>query len=111
MVNENTNYLKEERNKLLAKKQNEGNILSAILYSNTIQQNLQLENEYEDEIKNLLIEKENELQNISELESKIQMQVAEIDNLEFKKNNIQNIRIIRTPSAVPTRLNPKKSLM
>ena len=80
------------------------------MYSNTIQQNLQLENSYENQIKNLKLEKETEVQNISELENQIQIQLAEIENLKFKKNNIQNIRIILNPYSSPHPIKPKKIL-
>jgi LPS O-antigen subunit length determinant protein (WzzB/FepE family) len=109
-VNENTAYLYKERNRLLLKDKDESNILTAILYSNTIQQNLQLENKYKNDIKDLKFEKETELQNISELENMIQMQRAEIDNLEYKKNNIQNIRIMMKPHSSPNPIKPKKMI-
>ena len=109
-VNENTNDLKKERIRLLEKKQNEGNILSAILYSNTIQQNLQLENDYENEIKNLMIEKETEIQKNSNLEANIQKQLSEIGILRYRKNNIQNVRILQEPHRSPSPISPKTKL-
>ena len=109
-VNENITYLNKERNKLLLEGKNESNILSTILYSNTIQQNLQFVSGYKSQIQNLKNQKENELQNISELENKIQIQIAEINNLEFKKNNIQNIRIIQKPYSSKFPVRPKKML-
>ena len=109
-VNENITYLNKERNKLLLEGKNESNILSTILYSNTIQQNLQFVSGYKSQIQDLKNQKENELQNISELENKIQIQIAEINNLEFKKNNIQNIRIIQKPYSSKFPVRPKKML-
>jgi len=109
-VNENTAYLSKERNRLLSKDKDEANILPAILYSNTIQQNLQLENTYENQIKDLKLEKETKVQDISKLENQIQIKLAEIDNLEFKKNNIQSIRIILKPYSSPNPIKPKKML-
>jgi len=109
-VNENITYLNKERNTLLLEGKNESNILSTILYSNTIQQNLQFVSGYKSQIQDLKNQKENELQNISELENKIQIQIAEINNLEFKKNNIQNIRIIQKPYSSKFPVRPKKML-
>jgi LPS O-antigen subunit length determinant protein (WzzB/FepE family) len=109
-INENITYLNKERNKLLLEGKNESNILSTILYSNTIQQNLQFVSDYKSQIQDLKNQKENELQNISELENKIQIQIAEINNLEFKKNNIQNIRIIQKPYSSKYPIKPKKML-
>ncbi len=96
-INENTVYLNKERNKLLSKGKDESNILSILLYSNTIQQNLQLANGYKNEIKNLKLTRETELQKISELENEFQKRQAEIENLKIKKSNIQNIQIIQKP--------------
>ena len=107
-VSENTASLNEERNSLIIKDMSENNILTAILFSNTIQQNLQLEYDYEKEIKNIKLEKESELQIMSQLESVIQRQVAEIENLELKKNNIQNIRMLRKPYSSPHPVKPRK---
>jgi LPS O-antigen subunit length determinant protein (WzzB/FepE family) len=109
-VNENTAYLRKERNRLLSTGRDETNILTAILYSNTIQQNLQLENDYKSEIKNMKLEKETEVQNISELDNQIQIQVAEIENLKFKKTNVENIQIILNPYSSPHPIKPRKML-
>ena len=99
LINENTAGLNKERNKLLSKNKDESSILSVLLYSNTIQQNLQLANEYKDELKNYKLQKETELQNNSVHENELQRLLAEIDILEFKKNNIQNIQILRKPAS------------
>jgi uncharacterized protein involved in exopolysaccharide biosynthesis len=109
-INKNTSYLNKERNKLLSKGKDESNILSVILYSNTIQQNLQLANDYKNEIKDLKLTKENELQQISELENEFQIQLAEIENLIIKKSNIQNIQIIQNPYSSKYPVKPKKML-
>jgi capsular polysaccharide biosynthesis protein len=107
-INKNKSYLNKERNKLLSKGKDESNILSVILYSNTIQQNLQLANDYKNEIKDLKLTKETELQQISELENEFQTQLAEIENLKIKKSNIQNIQIIQKPYSSRYPVKPKK---
>ena len=107
-INKNTEYLNKERDKLLSKGKDESNILSVILYSNTIQQNLQLANDYKNEIKNLRLGKETELQQISELANELQKRLAEIENLQIKKSNIQNIQIIQKPYGSKYPVKPKK---
>jgi len=49
-IKNNTTNLIKERNKLLSNSPKENNVLSALLYSNTIQQNLELSNNYQNEI-------------------------------------------------------------
>jgi len=110
-IDNNTSYLNKERNKLLSKGKNESNILSVLLYSNTIQQNLQLANDYKNEIKDLKLKKETELQQISELENEFQKRLAEIENLNIKKSNIQNIQVIQKPYSSKYPIKPKKMLM
>jgi LPS O-antigen subunit length determinant protein (WzzB/FepE family) len=107
-INKNTTSLNVERNNLLSKVKDESNILSIILYSNTIQQNLQLANDYKNEIKNLKLTRENELQQISKLENELQTQIAEIENLKIKKRNVQNIQIIQEPYSSIDPVKPKK---
>jgi capsular polysaccharide biosynthesis protein len=109
-INENTASLNKERKDLLSKKKDENNILSVILYSNTIQQNLDLSNDYKDEINTYKLKREDELQKISMLENKRQILLAEIDNFEFKKNNIQNIQVIRKPTNSPYPIKPNMKI-
>jgi hypothetical protein len=109
-INKNTDYLNKERIKLLSKGKDESNILSVILYSNTIQQNLQLANDYKNEIKDLKLKKETELQQIIELENQLQKRLSEIENIKIKKSNIQNIQIIQTPYSSKYPVKPKKML-
>ena len=95
---------------MLSKRKDENNILSVLLYSNTIQQNLQLANDYKNEIKDLKLTKEIELQKISELENEFQKRQAETENLKIKKSNIQNIQIIQKPYSSKYPVKPKKML-
>jgi capsular polysaccharide biosynthesis protein len=95
---------------LLSKGKDESNILSVILYSNTIQQNLQLSNDYKTEIKDLKLKKETELQQISERENELQMRLAEMENLKIKKSNIQNLQIIQKPYSGKYPVKPNKML-
>jgi hypothetical protein len=110
IIDKNTANLSNERNNLLSKGNGENNILSVLLYSNTIQENLQLANDYKNEIKDLKLTKETELQKISELENELKRRMAEIKNLIIKKSNIQNIQIIQKPYSSKYPVKPKKML-
>ena len=105
LIKNNTTNLIRERDKLLSKNQKENNILSALLYSNTIQQNLQLSNRYQDEINNYKGKKENELQKIEKSENEIVNKLNVMKNLQFKKDNIQNIQFLQpaTSSLYPVK--------
>ena len=111
LIKKNTTNLITERNKLLSKNPKENNILSALLYSNTIQQNLQLYNRYQDENNNYKRQKENELQEIKKSEHKIIKKLNEKKNLQFKSDSIQNIQILNHPQAALIPLNQRKSVM
>ncbi len=110
-INSNTNDLLKERAKFLKNSADESRILSAMLYSNTIQQNIALANTYKDEIYKYRIQKEAQTQKIHELENKIQKSLMEIDKLEFDIENIQNIQNIQPPSGTPNPIKPKIKLI
>ena len=111
LIKNNTANLIAERNKLLSKNPKENNILSALLYSNTIQQNLQLSNNYQNEINKYKQQKEYKLQNIEGSENEIANKLNEIKNLQFKKDNIQNIQILQPPISSLYPIKPKKKLI
>jgi capsular polysaccharide biosynthesis protein len=110
LIHNNTTNLITERDKLLLKNSKENNILSTLLYSNTIQQNLQLSNQYQREINNYKQQKENELQKIEKSENEIVKKLNEIKNLQFKKDNIQNIQTLQPPTNNPFPIKPKIKL-
>ena len=105
-----TAYLTKERDKFLSTFGDEDNILTALLYSNTIQQNLGLSNSFKSEVNTYELQKERELQKISELENRIQALLTEIANLEFKKAHIQNIQILQPPISSVDPVKPKIKL-
>jgi LPS O-antigen subunit length determinant protein (WzzB/FepE family) len=108
LINENTASLNQEKKKFLLQKKENSSILSIILYSNTIQQNLTLANDYKDEINTLRLDREYELQKISKLKNEIQRTLTEINSLDFKKNSIQNIQIMQKPYSSKYPVKPKK---
>jgi len=106
-INNNTITLIKERDKFLSRNSSD-NILSSILYTNTIQQNLALANTYKNDISEYNSEKENENGNIGKTQNTIKELLEEIKNLEFKKSNIESIQILQLPSPSPYPLKPKK---
>jgi len=110
LIKTNTTNLIKERNKLLSKNPNENNILSALLYSNTIQQNLQLSNHYQDEGNKYKQNKEKELQKIEKSENEIAKKLNEKKSLQFKKDSIQNIQVLQPAQRSPYPIKPKTKL-
>jgi LPS O-antigen subunit length determinant protein (WzzB/FepE family) len=111
LIKNNTANLIKERNKLLSDSPKDKNILSALIYSNTIQQNLQLSNNYQNEINEYKQKKEDELQKIEEAENTIDNKSIELKSLQFKKDSIQNIQIIQPATSSRYPVKPKKLLI
>jgi capsular polysaccharide biosynthesis protein len=99
----------KERDNLISNR-NTDNILSAILYTNTIQQNLTLANTYKNEINNYKSEREDEKIALEETRSMIKALAEEIKHIEFKKNNVQNIQILQPPTSSPRAIRPRTKL-
>jgi len=109
LINKNTMSLIQERDKFLSD-QRKDDILSSILYTNTIQQNLSLANTYKNEIKEFNDQKELANFALGKIQNDIKDTIENIENLEFKKNSIQNVQIIQPPIASPFPVKPKKKL-
>ena len=110
LIKNNTSNLIKERNKLLSDSPKEKNILSALVYTNTIQQNLQLSINYQNEISAYNQKKENELQKIEKAENEIENKSNDIRSIQFKKDNIQNIQILQPPISSRYPIKPKRRL-
>ena len=110
-IKNNTTNLIKERNKLLSNSPKENNVLSALLYSNTIQQNLELSNNYQNELNEYKLKKEEELQEIEKSENEIAKKLNEIENFQFKKENIQNIQFLQPATSSLYPIKPKKMLI
>jgi LPS O-antigen subunit length determinant protein (WzzB/FepE family) len=138
----NTDLLIEERNKFLSSTKNDDNILSSLIYSTTVQQNIAYLNSLRSTINNvshqtfqerLGIEKtvnvikdlENEKENlIKQTEYKVEKIKSEIEdfeggkkyilveikNLQFKKDNIQNIQFLQPATCSSFPIKPKRML-
>lgn len=139
-ITKNTDFLIEERNKLLARKKEGGDDLSSVVYINTIQQNIAYSNNLKNQINNVNnqivrnqaeIEKlENEIRDleiqiedltkqtsfqistlksqIDDLESQKDFTSEEINILEYRKDNVQNIQILKPPTNNPNPIKPSK---
>jgi uncharacterized protein involved in exopolysaccharide biosynthesis len=112
LINKNTELLIEKRMNYLSEQYGKNDILSALLFTNTIQQNLTLANTYKSEMHEYAIEKENELQEISKNEESIQNLSEIILYKEFMINQIENIQVLHPPkrSAYPIKPNKKMNL-
>ncbi len=110
IVNKNTNSLISERDKYLSDNVNPDNILSSILYTNTIQQNITLSNTYKNQIEEYNSQKEDYKVSLGKAKSDLQKLLESIKSLEFEKNSIQNIQILQPPSRSPYPIAPKKKL-
>ncbi|MGD9384219.1 MAG: GNVR domain-containing protein, partial [Desulfobacterales bacterium] len=111
LIKNNTANLIRERDKLISKNPKENDILSALLYSNTIQQNLQLSNDYQNQINDYKEKKESELQKIDQSEKEIENKLNGIKNLQFKKDNIQNIQYLQPATSSRDPVKPRKMLI
>lgn len=100
-VNKNTDFLIEERNKLMASAKDENNILSSIMYINTIQQNIGYLNSLKNNINNIHnqifqdradIERlGNEIRDLDIQKENLVIQTNyRIDNLKSQINNLEN---------------------
>jgi len=111
LINRNTSLLAKEKEKFLLDRGDENNILSALLYSNTIQQNLALANTYNSLTSDYATEiEENKLQ-LENAKVKIKTLLKKIDIIEFQKENIQNIQILQPPISSPYPVRPRKILI
>ena len=109
-IDANTKKLSQERHKFISGNTQEDNILQALLYSNTIQQNLTLKNTYEGEINTFLQKREKILQQISDFENKISTAKIKIENITFNKDIINNIHVIQQPTSDSDPIKPRVRL-
>ena len=105
-INKNTDYLIRDQQKFLSKPRDENGILRALVYSNTIQQNMSLVNDYKNQLSSYEINLESEKQRLTEDEEKLKNIEDQIDHLEFKKDSVQNIQILKPPTNSPNPIKP-----
>lgn len=110
LIKEKRGLLIQEKDKLFSNNTSENNPFPAVLYTNTIQQNIALENICREQINEYVTKKEDEKLELEKLNSEKKRLSEEIKGLEFKKNNIQNIEILQAPTAGPHPIKSKKAL-
>ncbi|OEU58037.1 MAG: hypothetical protein BAW33_00650, partial [Desulfobacterales bacterium C00003104] len=109
-VRKNTDSLIQERDRFLSKSASESNILSAVLYTNTIQQNMELENTCREQINYYDTRMEQGKLRLEKLNSESSRLQEQIRSLEFKKKNVQNIEVLQPPTRSPYPIKPKTKL-
>jgi LPS O-antigen subunit length determinant protein (WzzB/FepE family) len=107
VIKNNTDNLIRDRQQFLSKPRAENEILTALVYSNTIQQNMSLVNQYRDQLITYEIKLEIEKQDLAESEQNFIIN-NEIKSLEYKRDSITNIQILKPPSNSPSQVGPKK---
>lgn len=111
LIKNNTNKLINERNKLLSESPKEKDILSALVYTNTIQQNLQLSNNYQNDINDYKIKKEEEFQKIEKTENEITNKLNQIKNLKYIRDSVHNIEFLQPATSSRFPVKPKTTLI
>ena len=107
LAKKNTVDLIGKGDNLISTNLKEDNILSALLYSNIIQQKLGLLNFYQNELNYYKLKKEDELQKIKEIKNDIANNLIDIKSLQVKKDHIQNIQVLRPPTRSTHPIKPK----
>ena len=110
MIDNKNRILIHQRNEIIQKKENGEKGLSALLYSNTIQQNLLLGNQYRNDIKENLYRIEEEDIKDKQRRYRKQELFKNIRILEFNKGSVQNIKILQPPTATAHPIKPKTKL-
>lgn len=116
-IGKNTQLLISERNKFLSNKKHDDNILSALLYTNTIQESIAYlntlritTNEIKSEINQARLAIEQAENKIIDLDGQKKLISEQIADIDFKKNIIQNIQILQHPKSSLDPIKPKKKL-
>jgi len=107
LVKENTVSLIKQRERFVSSEPDTRDILSAILFTNTIQQNIALDKTSRDDLSNYRSRKEKLSLKLETTQNMIKNLLTEIKSLEFKKSQIQNMQIIKTPERSEFPIKPK----
>ena len=108
-VRANTEVILKKRDALLDKKTSDYAI-SALLYSNTIQQNMIYSNELNNQLITVKKKKEDLKKEIDDLENDIEKINTEIERFNLQKGFVQNIKQIQEPQVSIFPVKPKKRL-
>jgi LPS O-antigen subunit length determinant protein (WzzB/FepE family) len=109
-VRKNTASLLKLRDEFLSSNTSQTNMLAAVLHTNTIQQNIALQNQYGQEVDRCMSEREDKRLYLQELDSETKRLLEQIKELEFKKNNVLAIEVVQAPTATPHPVRPRTQL-
>lgn len=110
-MKQNNVTLNDQRKQLLSMKPDGASSLSVLLYSNTIQQTLQLINEVKEQLGKQLEKKEEEIQKIISLRRERASISEEINHLKYKLGMMNDMEIVSPPVAGKSPVKPRKSLV
>lgn len=110
-INNNSVYLSDERKKLLNRKTDAEGALAVLMYSNTIQQNIQFENDMKKDLNDHTMFKEVELQKVIN-EKNEQKKIAEKIFMNVNlRDNIKKMSMIKVPTADKYPVKPNKRMI
>lgn len=108
-VRANTDIILKKRDALLGEK-TDSYAISALLYSNTIQQNMIYINQLNNQLISVRIKKEDLAKQIENLEKDIEKIDTEMERLKLQKGFVKNIIEIQEPQVSIKPVKPKKKL-
>jgi len=108
-LDKNNDLLLENRDNLL-KSTRENDVLVTFLYSNMLNQNMQLKNNYNNEVFNYLTIKQKAESDLKRVGQKLEFASKELDNLKLEKNNSRSFEIVKSPSGSREPIRPKMKL-
>ncbi len=106
-VRKSISSLIQERDKFLSGSTNERNTIAAVLYANTIQQSIAIENSYRLEMNDYISRQELDKLRIEKTDFDEKFLLEKIDQLTLKKDGIQNIQIVQPPTSSPYPIKPR----
>lgn len=110
-MNKSSNYLSNERKKLLERKTDADGALSVLLYSNTIQQNIQFVNSVKKDMNDHKLLKERELQKVIAEKNEQKKITEDIFNKEKIRENIIPMKLIKTPTPERSPISPRTRIV
>ncbi len=110
-MKKNTKSLIKERNQFILRRNNKQDILSIVLYTNILQQDLTFTSILNNDLEQFVLKRDEEKVYVEDLKNKTAILEQEIKNLDYRKTHIQNIQIIQPPTRSSVPINPKKNLI
>lgn len=106
-MNKNSEYLSAERKKLLDRNTDADGALSVLLYSNTIQQNIQFVNSVKKDMNDHKLIKERELQKVIAEKNEQKKIIEEIYKTEKFRGNIVPMNLLKAPTVERSPVKPR----